>query len=61
MKTIKQIAKNVSKELVTKMVARDEGGWPPICTSFVYQPIRPRFQSSNENITSTRSDDKNTL
>lgn len=42
MKTIKEITKNVTKELVTKMVDKDERGWPPICTSFVYQPKRPR-------------------
>lgn len=54
MKTIKKIAKNASKELITKMVARDEGGWPPICTSFVYQPMRPRSQKSN-----TCTDSKN--
>lgn len=58
MKTIKKIAKNASKELVTKMVARDEGGWPPICTSFVYQPMRPKTQTNNENTESTCSNEK---
>lgn len=47
MKTIKKIVNIVSKELVTKMVAKDEGGWPPVCTSFVYQPKRPKSPIEN--------------
>ena len=42
MKKIEKIVKRVSKEVVTKMVAQDEGRWPPLCTSFVYQPMRPQ-------------------
>lgn len=49
MKTIKKITKKTSKELITKMVARDERGWPPICTSFVYQPKRPKSSNEIEN------------
>lgn len=47
MKTIKKIAKKASRELVTKMVSKDERGWPPICTSFVYQPKRPKSPNGN--------------
>lgn len=54
MRTVKDFVKKTSKELVAKMVARDESGWPPICTSLIYQPKRPKSQ--NENV---HTDDKN--
>lgn len=55
MKTIKKIAKKASKELITKMVAMDERGWPPICTSFVYQPKRPKSPIENAHADSKNS------
>lgn len=54
MRTVKDFVEKTSKELVAKMVARDEGGWPPICTSLIYQPKRPKFQNEN-----AHTDDKN--
>lgn len=50
MKTVKELVKKKSKEIVAKMVAHDEGDWPPICTSFIYQPKRPRTCPKNEDM-----------
>lgn len=50
MKTVKELVKKKSKEIVAKMVAHDEDGWPPICTSFIYQPERPRVCPKNEDM-----------
>lgn len=39
----KQIAKfeNIMKKAVKHMVDTEQYGWPPQCSTFLYQPIRP--------------------
>lgn len=41
MKVVKRSIAKVSKGIVTKMIAKDAGDWPPYSTVFVYQPKRP--------------------
>lgn len=52
----KEMAKDLSKQLVSAMIKRDITGWPPGCTVLTYQPVRP---SCKENIlTDNESDEK---
>lgn len=41
MNKIKDAVKKSTKKLVKQMVVHDKDVWPPICTSFAYQPQRP--------------------
>ncbi len=42
MKIIKEAIQRMSKTVVSKMVEKDSGEWPPSCSSFVYQAKRPQ-------------------
>ena len=41
MKREKEFVKDFSKNLIHRIVENDSAGWPPNCTAFAYQPVRP--------------------
>ena len=41
MKREKEFVKDFSKNLIHRIVEKDSAGWPPNCTAFAYQPVRP--------------------
>ena len=41
MKKEKDLIKDFSKKFIKRMVEKDSTGWPPDCTLFAYQPVRP--------------------
>lgn len=47
MKREKEFVKDFSKNLIHRMVEKDSAGWPPNCTAFAYQPVRPSEKKSN--------------
>lgn len=48
MKKEKDFVKGFSKELISRMVAKDSTRWPPDCTMFAYQPVRPRLEKAKD-------------
>lgn len=52
----KEMAKDLSKQLVSAMIKRDITGWPPGCTVLTYQPVRPI--SKEGSLTKNGSDGK---
>lgn len=62
MKTNKEMINNLSRNIVSKMIKKDSTGWPPDCSVYAYQPVRPRSSStfSEERTSSKRSSRKRT-
>lgn len=51
MKKEKELLKDLSKNLIHRMVEKDSAGWPPHCATFAYQSVRPcRGNSRSEKI-----------
>ena len=42
MKKVNKTMESVLKKVVNHMVDTELYGWPPQCTSFLYQPVRPK-------------------
>lgn len=47
MKKVNQKVESVVKKAVNHMVDTELYGWPPQCTSFLYQPVRPQRESKD--------------
>lgn len=47
MKKEKDLIKGFSKKLINRMMEKDSTGWPPDCTLFAYQPVRPSKKKSS--------------
>lgn len=47
MKKVNQKVESVVKKAVNHMVDTELYGWPPQCTSFLYQPVRPHRESKD--------------
>ena len=48
MKKEKDFVKGFSKELISRMVAKVSTRWPPDCTMFAYQPVRPQQEKAKD-------------
>lgn len=42
MEKVKERKNTVLKAVAKAMVKRELSGWPPGCTGFAYQPVRPK-------------------
>lgn len=42
MKNVNQKVESILKKVVNHMTDTELYGWPPQCTSFLYQPVRPQ-------------------
>ncbi len=47
----KELLKNIPKNLIHHMVETDSTGWPPHCSTFAYQPVRPHQKKLQHNQT----------
>ena len=48
METVNNYIKNVASKLATVMIDGDSREWPPSCSFFVYQPMRPQAKRSED-------------
>ena len=54
----KELVKDFSKNLIHRMVERDSAGWPPNCSVFAYQPVRPCRKKGQEEQEKCAEEDK---
>lgn len=47
MEKAKEKMKNLTRKLANIMIDDDVDGWPPECTIFAYQPVRPRREEQD--------------
>lgn len=43
MNKIQEKVKSAAKTMISKMVSGDTREWPPTCSFFAYQPVRPEL------------------
>lgn len=44
----KEALNRLSRNLANRMLKKDSTGWPPVCTVFAYQPVRPQMRKTGE-------------